>query len=73
MNRSAGIEIREDGFTFLELGLVEKNALKEDKFDRLTPDTREVNIVDVDDRSSSSGEEHPQNYKVTNSLLYSKK
>ena len=58
----AGIEIREDGFTFLELGLVEKNASKEvhiDKFDRLTLDTREVNIVDVDDRSSSSGEEHP--------------
>ena len=60
------MEITEDGFLFYELGLVEKRSQKgeaAEKMDRVTPDHKQVNIVDLSSNGSSSAEEIPQDYK----------
>ena len=68
---TSSIEITEKGFLFYELGLVERRSKKEkplDKFECVTPDTRQVNIVDVSSNGSSSAEEIPQDYKPAHYL-----
>ena len=58
-----------------ELGIVDPHTKKEwakqsiDKFDRLTPNVKEFKFVDINDNSSSSGEEEPQDYKPADYLL----
>ena len=65
------MEITEDGFLFYELGLVEKRSQKgeaAEKMDRVTPDHKQVNIVDLSSNGSSSAEEIPQDYKPAHYL-----
>ena len=65
------MEITEDGFLFYELGLVEKRSQKEkaaEKMDCVTPDHKQVNIVDLSSNGSSSAEEIPQDYKPAHYL-----
>ena len=73
------IEITEEGFVIWELGIVDPHTKKEwakeciDKFDRLTPNVKEVKFVDINDTSSSSREEEPQDYKSADYLLLHQK
>ena len=75
-HRTSSIEITEKGFIFYELGLVEARSKKSkplDKLGCLTPDTRQVNIVDICSNGSSSAEEIPQDYKPAQYLLLNRK
>ena len=62
-----------------ELGIVDRHTKKEwakesiDKFDRLIPNVKEVKFVDINDTSSSSREEEPQDYKPADYLLLHQK
>ena len=68
------ITITEDGFYFWELGqrdsIKESANTKENASNQLKPSIREVNIVNVDNNNSSSGEEQPQDYKPAEYLKY---
>ena len=58
------------------MGLVESNKSREKSptnYDGTTPDTRQINIVDVSSNSSSSAEKRPQDYKPAHYLLLHKK
>ena len=59
MKRTSDIEITEEGYLFYEIGLVDRDKSRETSptnYDGTTPDTREINIVDVSSNSSSSAE-----------------
>ena len=78
MVRGPEISITKEGFYFWELGQQHNNPNddtnnKEHCHDELETSIREVNIVNVDNDSSTSGEEKPQDYKPAEYLLLHQK
>ena len=72
--RGPEITITEEGFFFWELGqqdTIKKSANRmEQNQNELHTSIREVNIVNIDNNNSSSGEEQPQDYKPAEYLKF---
>ena len=72
--RGPEVTITEDGFYFWELGqrdsIKKSPNTKEHCMNQLHTSIREVNIVNIDNNNSSSGEEQPQDYKPAEYLKY---
>ena len=76
--RGPDITITEDGFFFWELG--QRDTIKESANAKehgrnqlhrsIHRSIREVNIVNIDNNNSSSGEEQPQDYKPAEYLKF---
>ena len=68
------IIIAEDGFYFWGLGQQDSNkrsdTTKEHGMNELSTSICEVNIINFDNNNSSSGEEHPQDYKPAEYLTF---